>query len=97
MMKNKIKNIADINKKYVEENEKIKEYILKEELKEILKNMNEILVEKIRLRYLKDGIAYLEVSDSTSKHFIHTNKNKILKQINLKTDFSVRELKSRVR
>ncbi|PID67460.1 MAG: hypothetical protein CR959_00055 [Fusobacteriales bacterium] len=96
MINKNLKSIKDINKEYIEKNDKIKEFILREKLKEVLKRKlsGEI---KIYLDYFKDEIIYLKVLDSTSKHFIHTNKNKILEELNLEIDFKVLDIRVKLK
>ncbi len=97
MINNKIKKIEEITREFIDENEKIKEYILREKIKEILEDIDENLTGKIFLNYYKNETMYLKVSDSTSRHFIHTNKNKILEKINLEVDFKVLNIEVKIK
>ncbi|MBS9775851.1 MAG: hypothetical protein KGV57_02040 [Fusobacterium sp.] len=88
----RVKKIEDLTKEFIDENEKVKEYILKEKIEKIFKEIDKNLIKKIFLDYYENGIIHLKVLDSTSRHFIHTNKNKILEKINLEVDFKVLDI-----
>lgn len=97
-IKNNVKTLKDINQKFIEENERIQEYILKEKFKEILKvEENESLCDEIYVNYFKNSILYIKVLNSSSRHYIHTNKNKILEKLKKEIEFSISDINIRIK
>ncbi len=89
----KIKNIKEISNNYIENNEKIKEFILKEKWENLCENVYKKLYNEVFLDYFKGEIIYLKVLNSSSKHYVYTNKNIILEKIKSEVDFEISDIK----
>lgn len=77
------KKISEIAQSEIENNEKIREALLKNKWKEIFCDE----LKEISISYIRNNIIYVNVKNAIEKHYIYINKNKILNKIHIETNF----------
>lgn len=87
----KITDLKDIIRKEIEENRNLQCAILKVKKNEIFGE----LADEINIEYIKGNNVYIRVNNSAIKHYMYTNKNKILEKINL--EFDIEDIKINVK
>lgn len=85
---NNLKDIKNIIDEEIEKSPQLQLSLIKLKRKEIFEDYEKELV----IEYVKDKIVFIRVNNSIIRHYIYTNKNKILKKINENISFIIDDI-----